>query len=307
VEPPAPPPSFAPPRAPGLSGTVQALLLALLLPAGLVAQVRRPIAGLVWTELFVFLAPAALAVQSFGLDGRIWLRFRLPAVRALALAPLLGAAGWFLGGALFAVARAVAPAPLVRAFDLSRLFDAPRGEQVALAAVAAILAPICEEIAFRGHLAASFRSRHGPAFAVGASAVVFALLHLDPLRAVPLLALGALYGWMALRSGSVWTAVAAHATNNAIAAGLALVQPVGAEPTEPTLGEALAGVALAAAALALAVAAYRTAVPAAGEPPVLPLRAPGTPLRFDVARVARATWLALLLGALAFVLVVTWR
>jgi hypothetical protein len=213
------------------------------------------------------------------------------------VALLVGAAGWLLGSALYAATRSLAPRSLVDQYDLSRLFQGPLAERAAFVAIAVVLAPLCEELCFRGHLAAALHSRHRPAVAVGASALLFGLVHLDPLRGPALLALGALYGWLAWRSGSIWPAVIAHAANNGIAAALSLWAGSGEGPgEEPSLAWALAGVALGAALLALALGLFRRAVPQAAAATGLP----SGDTRFRLSRVPRpllalavAGWIAI--------------
>jgi membrane protease YdiL (CAAX protease family) len=220
TDPPGPPPPPAPPAPPAPHGARFFLLLLLLLPAGLVAQSLRPVLGLAFAELFVFLLPAVIAAGRTGRPPLDWLRLRHPGARALLGAVFVGAGGWGAGSVLHAAMRLVAPAPWVARYDLSPLFTGSPGHQVAFAATAALLAPFCEEVAFRGHLAAAFHARHPPRVAIALSAACFAAIHLDPLRAPALLLLGALYGWMSWRTGSIWPAVVAHATNNAISAAL---------------------------------------------------------------------------------------
>lgn len=293
------------PAVKGKSGGAFALALALLLPAGLLAQVASPLAGLLWTEPFVFLVPAVVATAGCNLDARRWLRLRRATVTALATSALIGAAAWFLGSALFAAVRAVSPASLVARFDLARIFEGPPVERLAFAVAASVVAPLCEEVTFRGHLASALHSRHGPPFAIGVSATLFALFHLDPLRAPSLLLLGALYGWLAWRTGSIWPSIVAHAVNNGIASALALTFAGGAEVgPEPSLRDALVGVAIGAAAVAAAVSLFRAANPSAAGEPGLPLADPAVPeTRFRLSRVPRpllwavgAGWLSL--GAL---------
>jgi membrane protease YdiL (CAAX protease family) len=280
------PEPHSPPPEGTKSGSTFALLLALLLPMGLLAQATSVIPGLIWTELFVFLLPAVVATVGSNLEPSAWLRLRPPPVAALALAPVAGFAAWLLGSALFAAVRAIAPATLVLRFDLSRLFEGSTSERAAFAIAAVIVAPLCEEVAFRGHLARAFHSRHRPAFAIGASAAVFALLHLDPIRAPALLALGSVYGWLAYRSGSIWPAVLAHATNNGIAAACAFAAPERAELEEPTLGMALLGVGIGLIATAGAVALFRFAVARAPPPgPTPPLDPLDPSMRFRLSRV----------------------
>ncbi len=93
---------------------------------------------------------------------------------------------------------------------------------------AAVLAPIGEEVLFRGYLFGSLRrlagdSRTGIAIAYGVSALVFALSH--SLAAteglvgllVPSFLIGLVFAWGFDHSGSLIPAIVAHAINNGVA------------------------------------------------------------------------------------------
>jgi membrane protease YdiL (CAAX protease family) len=86
----------------------------------------------------------------------------------------------------------------------------------------ASIGPLVEELLFRGVLLSALLRRLRTAWAVLASAVLFALVHLPELHwlwyALPNLALlGVALAWLRLRSGSLWPAVIAHACNNLLA------------------------------------------------------------------------------------------
>jgi hypothetical protein len=147
--------------------------------------------------------------------------------------------------------------------------------------------------------------------------LAFALMHLDPVRFPALLGLGALYGWLAWRAGSIWPSVLAHATNNGL--GLALVWAgAGADPAMhasrprplPAFLAAAVALVVTTAMLQLAAAGYRHATPmppSAGEQ--LVRRDPTDPsLRFDAVRVPRRLLVAILVGAVClFAIVLTGR
>jgi hypothetical protein len=175
---------------------------------------------------------------------------------------LCGAAAFPVANGLMALASAALPESWVRQFDLSRLFQGPILERAGIALVASLLAPLCEEAAFRGYVQSALFTRRRPGAAIVLSALLFALMHLDPVRFPAVLALGAFFGWLAWRAGSLWPAVAAHAANNGI--GSALVLLVGVEPDlgAPVVGQALFLVAAGAGVLALFAALYRRATPA---------------------------------------------
>jgi membrane protease YdiL (CAAX protease family) len=212
-------------------------------PVAAGAQLLQPGLGLVWAQLALFALPATLLPARAGLRAAPFLALRAPPPRTLGLALLVGLAAMLVGGALQALWTLVLPGALLQAFDVSRLFRRPPWEQALLVAAATALAPVCEELAFRGHLLSALRQRHGTRAAIALSTLAFAGLHLDPVRLPGLLFLGLLYGWLTVRAGSVYPAMLAHAVNNVAATALAISEPAGgaAEAIEP--GPALAALA----------------------------------------------------------------
>ena len=99
---------------------------------------------------------------------------------------------------------------------------ASTGFRIALTLVVASIGPLVEELLFRGVLLSALLRRLRTAWAVLASAALFALVHLPDLHwlwyALPNLALlGVVLAWLRLRSGSLWPSVIAHASNNLLA------------------------------------------------------------------------------------------
>lgn len=83
--------------------------------------------------------------------------------------------------------------------------------------VLAVLPGFCEELFFRGALQNVLRSRPMSAhLAVWTAAICFSLLHAQPIGMIPRALLGAGFGYVALWSGSLWTAIACHMLNNAL-------------------------------------------------------------------------------------------
>lgn len=94
-------------------------------------------------------------------------------------------------------------------------------EQLLIALSVAVLAPIIEEIIFRGMLLNVLRKHWGAWLSIVVSAAVFASVHLlDPgaIAVVPgLFLLGLVLGWAALRRGDLSLAAALHSGINLIA------------------------------------------------------------------------------------------
>jgi hypothetical protein len=237
-------------------------ILLLLAPAGMLAQAASPLLGLAWTEVFALLAPALVAAAGSNLRLRPYLRLGRVRPAAAALGALAGVAGFLVAGAILALATRLLPEQWVRAFDVSRLFGEPGWRRWAFVALVSLLAPACEEIAFRGYLLTTLGLSGRPARAVSLAALLFATIHADPVRFPALLALGTLYGWLAWRAGSVWPAVAAHAANNAVASLLLVLRQAPAPPSPaPGAASAAALLALGLALLLPLAAAYRAATP----------------------------------------------
>lgn len=80
-----------------------------------------------------------------------------------------------------------------------------------------VMAPLFEEVIFRGVLLESARARYGVAAAWIVSSVLFGVVHLHPAVAVNALFAGLILGFFYIATGSLWTSVILHAVNNALA------------------------------------------------------------------------------------------
>jgi membrane protease YdiL (CAAX protease family) len=267
-----PEPSGADSPGKGVLGFFAVVMLLYALP-GIGAQSISAPLGLAWTQIFVFLLPAWAAAAGSNLRPRQFLLLaRRPTSAQVWLGLLCGAAAFPVVEGLMALWSSALPEPWVRAFDLSGLFEGPPLERAAIAILASLLAPACEEIAFRGYVQGALLSRRRPAAAIGLGALLFALMHLDPVRFPAVLALGAFFGWLTWRAGSLWPAMAAHAANNGIASAIVLATEVEPVPSAPAIRQAIFLAAAGAGALALLVAFYRRATPSPPAPAVLDAR-----------------------------------
>lgn len=84
-------------------------------------------------------------------------------------------------------------------------------------ALLAVLAPLVEELIFRGLLYGWLAARWGAGVAVIGSSVAFAAAHVELVHAVLVLPLGLVFGWLRWRSGSLWPSLVAHMANNGLA------------------------------------------------------------------------------------------
>ncbi len=197
-------------------------------------------AALVWltgwpvTEAFAFKRPHTAALVAGGLGGLVvgvfpgWIAERL-----MELVPRLD------GGNLEMINKSLVEGDLLG--------------RVGMIVAVCVLAPIVEELIFRGFL---FRAAERATNRWGAwvlSSVLFASYHVDPVHVIAVLFTGFFLGWLRLRSGSIWPGMIAHAANNSLAASIALI--VGAEQATETGLSFLPSFAAALATLAIAAVA----------------------------------------------------
>lgn len=80
--------------------------------------------------------------------------------------------------------------------------------------VMAVLPAIGEELTFRGWIQGRLEARNTH-MAIWVSAAVFSFIHFQFYGFVPRMLLGAMFGYVLVWSGSIWTAILMHMTNNA--------------------------------------------------------------------------------------------
>lgn len=77
-----------------------------------------------------------------------------------------------------------------------------------------IVAPVIEEIFFRGIILRGLLVNHSKALALGASALLFGLSHLNPWVIIPTGIIGLVLGWIYLKTKSVYLCMFCHSFNN---------------------------------------------------------------------------------------------
>lgn len=222
----------------------------------------------------------------------------LPAVAALALRPgwwpsvsgasiagrtvgfslLLGAALWLASAGLMEVQSLVVPPPpeYLELFRAIHRALAPNGPLDALVSVLviAVLPGVCEELVIRGVLLPSLARSLGASLpleerpggplapsawlAVALSALVFAVIHFDPIRFLFTLVLGLVFGYVRLRAGSLWPSVLAHTALNTLTFAIA---PFVDDPSQPYTPSPALGAACLLAGSALSWPLLRTVAP----------------------------------------------
>ena len=88
-------------------------------------------------------------------------------------------------------------------------------------AVLGLLAPLAEELVFRGMLYGWLAGRWSNLVAFILSSLAFAAAHAEPLHILLVLPLGFWFGWLRWRTGSLVPTIVAHVINNTIAVSAA--------------------------------------------------------------------------------------
>ncbi len=83
--------------------------------------------------------------------------------------------------------------------------------------VVGLLAPLSEEIVFRGAILRKLLDTLSPWKAIALSAFFFALIHMNPVQMPHAFVIGLLLGWMYWRTGSILPGMAYHWANNSAA------------------------------------------------------------------------------------------
>ncbi|MHB1131984.1 MAG: CPBP family intramembrane glutamic endopeptidase [Chloroflexota bacterium] len=97
------------------------------------------------------------------------------------------------------------------------LSDASQPVFFLLLAGAGLLAPVAEEVFFRGYIFRAYLTRLGPVWAYVLSAAIFGVLHINLAALLPLIVIGAILAFLYHRTGSLVPPIVAHGLNNTVA------------------------------------------------------------------------------------------
>jgi membrane protease YdiL (CAAX protease family) len=101
------------------------------------------------------------------------------------------------------------------AYEPSNLFDAGTSPWLIFLA-GIVVAPLVEEIFFRGFLYPGLREKYGWIPAALISAALFAAVHLQPIVMPPIFLLGLLFAYLYERTESIWPGVIMHFATNTL-------------------------------------------------------------------------------------------
>lgn len=173
--------------------------------------------------LWLGLLGTPMLARRYGLDWRSQLAWRMRAVDV--------GVGAGIGLALQLVVVPLLYWPILRIFgDLD--VEGPARELTALAetslevvllvVMTVMLAPLTEEVFFRGLLQGALRDRFGPVRAVTIASLVFGITHFQVVQFPALVLVGVVNGFLVLRTGRLGPALWCHAAFNAVTVAVLL-------------------------------------------------------------------------------------
>lgn len=83
--------------------------------------------------------------------------------------------------------------------------------------IGALIAPLFEEIFFRGMIQRGLMERYGAMKAIWVASLIFGLIHMIPVQIVAATGMGLALGWIYYKTKSLWLPIILHTLNNALA------------------------------------------------------------------------------------------
>lgn len=175
--------------------------------------------ALLATFFFIGLPAVGVAVARHGRAGSALLGLHQSGGRWLWLAPIaVLIVSFFVDEGILRLVREFAGSELLPTVNavIAEIATTP-GRVVLAILVMGVLAPLVEELVFRGLLYGYVAGRFGGMAALIVSSLAFAAAHVEPIHVALVLPIGVLLGWTRMRTSSLWPAIAAHIANNTVA------------------------------------------------------------------------------------------
>ncbi len=179
-------------------------------------QMENITMGLIKSQLIIIALPVLLILRFSKSDIKKSLRLQNTNVKNYFVPVLASIPVVIVAAIISQVINLIYPFPESYLENLQKIInmsDFPLWKNILIIAV---LPAICEELMFRGFIIRGFEKR-GFWNAIIITAFLFAVLHLDPFRFIPVGLLGIWMGYLLLKTGSIFVPMLAHALNNTLA------------------------------------------------------------------------------------------
>lgn len=103
----------------------------------------------------------------------------------------------------------------LRPAPFPQVFRGPGPASMVVIGLAILVAPVAEEVFFRGFVFTGLGQRYGARWGAIGSSALFSLGHFQLGYLLPIFFLGLLLSWLYVKSGSIWPCIVAHLVYNA--------------------------------------------------------------------------------------------
>ncbi len=174
----------------------------------------------------LLIVPAWVFIRRKKLDTAIFLRVRPVPVQLIFYSVLIGLGVALLGDELSRLMNYVLPLPEDMAYGIQRMMQIDTVlDFLTMGLTVTLIAPIVEEMLFRGFFQRYFEARRGVTSGVMMASALFAVYHFNIYWMIPILLMATVMGAMAWRAESVLPTIIVHMTNNGLGLLAANVYP----------------------------------------------------------------------------------
>lgn len=199
------------------------LVLALTTVIGSALQYYAFLPGLYVTEWLLILGPPLILLWRKKVNVKETLKLQHFTVEHVLLGVIGGLGMYFISIATVVLMEDLL-GPYPAAEFIERAFPKTWVGFIPWILAVAFSAGICEEVLFRGFIQNGLHTHWGPGKALMVSTLFFTIAHLDPWRTPAVILLGSLAGYMLIRTGSLYSAIAVHMTANTASNVLAFTE-----------------------------------------------------------------------------------
>lgn len=247
----------------------------LVITVGSFLQTRNLPWGLAATEVLLIGLPVLLFIRQTHADPKTSLRLNPVRPLTAVLCVALGIAMYFFSLVIEGFMAQLTGMPSVPVS--SEMLPRTAPDMAVFFFGLAVLAPLGEEILFRGAIQTAYESRKTPRFAITITALMFAFYHFRLSGLPGLLPIAFVLGFVAWRTNSIWASMLVHFGNNGMSAAQSIFYfETGKALPFVGLESALLGLAAAVSILAVVARLHRAPAPPPAEEPGAPRPWPAT-------------------------------
>jgi membrane protease YdiL (CAAX protease family) len=189
-----------------------------------------------FTQLLL-IVPAWLFIRKRKLSTVTFLRLRPVPVQMAFYSLLIGVGVAVVGDEISRLVNYIIPFPEEMAYGIQRMMQMDSVlDFLTMGLTVAVIAPVVEEMLFRGFFQRFFEAKRGVTSGVMIASALFAVYHFNIYWLIPILLMATVMGAMAWRAESVIPTIVVHLTNNSLGLLAANVYP-NEEPGWFTMGD----------------------------------------------------------------------